>query len=111
MSYNARQAEYQQNQGSKIGRKRTQDHPFISQRLFPTLNKQEEMEREGTLAATVDTLRVKDARKGFRRKYADRNTIDKIFQRYDTGGKGHIDAQDLYKQGKSIGINISLDEA
>ena len=69
------------------------------------------MERKGTLADTVDILRVKDARKGFRRKYADRNTIDKIFARYDTGAKGFIDAGDIYKQGKAIGVTITLDEA
>lgn len=69
------------------------------------------MERKGTLAETIDILRVKDARKGFRRKYADRNTIDKIFTRYDTGAKGFIDAQDIYKQAKNIGVTITLDEA
>jgi Ca2+-binding EF-hand superfamily protein len=66
---------------------------------------------EGSLHNKIDLLRVKDARKAFRHKYAERNTIDRIFERYDSGGKGFIDAKDLLKQAKSIGIQITLDEA
>ena len=91
------------------GRNRTVDR-MVNTRLFPKLtdpNKQ----FEGSLHNKIDLLRVQDARRAFRHKYADRNTIDKIFERYDTGAKGYLDAKDLYKQGKAIGVHITLDEA
>ena len=49
-----------------------------------------------SLEDNIDMERIKAARKALRRKYAARNTIDKIFQKYDAGQKGFIDAQDLY---------------
>ena len=54
---------------------------------------------------------MKDARKALRRKYADRNTIDKIFDKYDNGCKGYIDVVDILNQARLIGLGISLEEA
>ena len=65
--------------------------------------------REGNDSKKLE--RIKAARKALRRKYATRNTIDKIFEKYDSGSKGFIDAQDLYNQANINGITISLDEA
>jgi Ca2+-binding EF-hand superfamily protein len=44
----------------------------------------------------VDLTRVRDARRAFRRKYAARNNVDKIFDKYDVGQKGYITADDLF---------------
>lgn len=93
----------------KKGRKRTVDE-MVATRLFPKLTDPNKP-HEGTLHNKIDLLRVQDARRAFRRKYADRNTIDKIFDRYDRGSKGFIDAKDLTKQANAIGIGITLDEA
>jgi hypothetical protein len=38
-----------------------------------------------SLEDNIDIERIKAARKALRRKYAARNTIDKIFQKYDAG--------------------------
>jgi hypothetical protein len=37
------------------------------------------IDNKDNLDNKVDLVRVKDARRALRRKYADRNTIDKIF--------------------------------
>jgi hypothetical protein len=52
---------------------------------------------DGTLHNKIDLLRINDARKAIRQKYADRNTIDRIFDRYDAGRKGYINAKDILK--------------
>jgi len=69
---------------------------MVSSRLFPKLTDPNKP-FEGSLHNKIDLLRVKDARKAFRHKYAERNTIDKVFDRYDHGGKGYIDAKDILK--------------
>jgi hypothetical protein len=53
------------------------------------------IDNKDNLDNKVDLVRVKDARKALRRKYADRNTIDKIFEKYDNGSKGYIDVVDI----------------
>ena len=83
---------------------------MVATRLFPKLTDPNKP-FEGSLHNKVDLLRIKDARKAFRRKYADRNTIEKIFERYDKGTKGYIDAKDITKQANAIGLGITLDEA
>jgi Ca2+-binding EF-hand superfamily protein len=40
-------------------------------------------------------LRVKDARKAFRRRYASRLNVEKIFDQFDKDKKGYIDAYDM----------------
>lgn len=79
----------------KLGRKRTVDLQ-ISNRLFPKL-KDPNKPFEGSLHNKIDLLRINDARRAFRQKYADRNTIEKIFDRYDAGKKGYLDAKDILK--------------
>ena len=93
----------------KLGRKRTVDHQ-IGNRLFPKLTDPNKP-FEGSLHNKIDLLRINDARKAFRQKYADRNHVDKIFDRYDSGKKGYIDAKDILKQSRAIGITMTLDEA
>jgi len=51
---------------------------------------------KSSLEDKIDIERIRAARKALRRKYATRNTVDKIFEKYDSGSKGYIDAQDLY---------------
>lgn len=69
------------------------------------------IDNKDNLENKVDLVRVKDARRALRRKYADRNTIDKIFDKYDNGSKGYIDVVDILNQARSIGLGISLEEA
>jgi len=59
--------------------------------LFRNLGR-DKVEDKGTLEGKISLYRVKDARKAFRRKYAARTNIDKIFTQCDIGDKGHIDA-------------------
>lgn len=79
----------------KLGRKRTVDHQ-IGNRLFPKLTDPNKP-FDGSLHNKIDLLRINDARKAFRQKYSDRNHVDKIFDRYDSGKKGYIDAKDILK--------------
>lgn len=53
------------------------------------------IDNRDTLENKVDLIRVRDARKALRRNYVDRNTIDKIFKKYDNGCKGYIDVFDI----------------
>ena len=69
------------------------------------------IDNKDNLENKVDLVRVKDARRALRRKYADRNTIDKNFDKYDNGSKGYIDVVDILNQARSIGLGISLEEA
>ena len=64
-----------------------------------------------SLHGKVDLIRVKDARKAFRRRYASRINAEKIFNQFDKDGKGHVDAFDIQEQAKTINVTISLDEA
>ena len=66
-----------------LGRKRTVDHQ-IGNRLFPKLTDPNKP-FEGSLHNKIDLLRISDARRAFRQKYADRNSVEKIFDRYDSG--------------------------
>ena len=70
----------------------------MTDRLYPKRLPKDQS--EDTLAGRVDLTRVRDARRAFRRKYAVRNNIDKIFDKYDVGAKGFITADDLYCQAK-----------
>ena len=54
---------------------------------------------------------MRDARKAFRRRYASRTNLDKIFSQYDAENKGFVTAHDIHKQGTKIGLGLSLDEA
>tara|TARA_B110000285_G_scaffold147466_1_gene164606 strand:+ start:565 stop:738 length:174 start_codon:yes stop_codon:yes gene_type:complete len=49
------------------------------------------------LVGRVDEYKVRDARKAFRRRYASRTNLDKIFSQYDPESKGFITAHDLHK--------------
>ena len=106
----ARQRDYDAASKSETkGRRRTVDHRHVTERLFPA--KQIKESDPTNLEDQVDLTRVRDARRALRRKYAARNNIDPIFDKYDAGAKGFIDAHDLLKQAKQIGVGISLDEA
>ena len=90
----ARQRDFEMfDKDGKLGRKRTVDQ-IIGSRLFPKLTDANKP-FEGSLHNKIDLLRIQDARKAFRHKYADRNTIHKIFERYDSGAKGFLDAKDI----------------
>lgn len=93
MCFGARKRDFEQNKEMIGGRLRSQDHPIINQRLFT--KKPVIIDNKDNLEDKVDLVRVRDARKALRRKYIDRNTIDKIFQKYDIGSKGYIDVFDL----------------
>jgi Ca2+-binding EF-hand superfamily protein len=44
-------------------------------------------------------VKIRDARKAFRRRYASRTNLDTIFSQYDNDKKGYITAQNLFDQG------------
>jgi hypothetical protein len=71
---------------------------LINHRLFS--KKPIVFDNRDNLENKVDLVRVRDARKALRRKYADRNTIDKIFDKYDNGCKGYIDVVDILNQAR-----------
>ena len=56
-------------------------------------------------------IRVNDIRRALRVRYAARTNIEKLFNTYDEGGKGYVDAFDVFAQSKHLGIKITIDEA
>ena len=93
LSYDVRQKDVEASQKSKSQRHRTFDHKTVTDRLFPQKTIKED--DPNTLENKVDLGRVRDARRALRRRYAARNNIDAIFEKYDYGAKGFIDAHDL----------------
>ena len=90
------------------GRERTFDHRTVTERLFP--QKTIKVNDPTNLEDKVDLTRVRDARRALRRRYSARNNIDAIFDKYDNGKKGFIDAHDISRQAKHLGLGISKDE-
>lgn len=82
----------------------------VKNRLYPCQDRKP-IEPDESLADKVDLLRVRDARKALRRKYACKNTVDTVFSKYDVGTKGFIDPRDLQNQAKECGFTITVDEA
>ena len=110
VSYDVRKRDVEESQKrAKSHRQRTFDHKTVTDRLFP--QKVIKVDDPNTLEDKVDLGRVRDARRALRRRYAARNNIDAIFEKYDAGAKGFIDAHDLARQAKQIGLGISTDEA
>lgn len=91
------------------GRQSTCD-PAVEQRLFPKRAGKDPV-LEKSLSGKVDLLRVRDARKAFRRRYASRVNTDKIFDQFDKDGKGNVNAYDIQEYAKKINLTISLNEA
>ena len=83
----------------------------MHERLFRNQAKSLNTNRGNNLVGRVDEYKVRDARKAFRRRYASRTNLDKIFSQYDPESKGFVTAHDLHKQGNKIGLGLSLDEA
>lgn len=79
--------------------------------MFRNQSKSLFAKKGNNLIGKIDEFRVKDARKAFRRRYASRTNLDKIFSQYDADKKGYVTAHDLHKQGTNIGLGLSLDEA
>ena len=110
VSYDVRKRDVEEShKRAKSHRQRTFDHKTVTDRLFP--QKVIKENDPNTLEDKVDLGRVRDARRALRRRYAARNNIDAIFEKYDAGAKGFIDAHDLARQAKQIGLGISTDEA
>jgi len=59
----------------------------------------------------VSLIKVQDARRALRRRYASRTNIEKIFSQYDKDEKGQVTAKDLYMQAKQLGLGLTQDEA
>ena len=106
-SYAVRQRDVELGVKSK-GRERTFDHRTVTERLFP--QKTIKVNDPTNLEDKVDLTRVRDARRALRRRYSARNNIDAIFDKYDNGKKGFIDAHDISRQAKHLGLGISEDE-
>lgn len=95
------------------GRKTTVD-PQVGERLFmSTFREQQEANKPptNTLRGKVSLIRVNDIRRSLRIRYAARTNIQKLFETYDEGSKGYVDAFDIYEQSKHLGIKINIDEA
>ena len=65
--------------------------------MFRNQSKSLNTNRGNNLIGKIDEFRVKDARKAFRRRYASRTNLDKIFSQYDAENKGFVTAHDLHK--------------
>lgn len=77
------------------GRSSTID-PTVGDRLFRNNAKSVETGHGNNLVNRVSIVKVRDARKAFRRRYASRTNLDKIFNQYDADNKGYITAHDLH---------------
>lgn len=109
LSYDVRKKDIEATKSQRMNRFRSFDHKTVTDRLYPQKTIKED--DPNTLENKVDLGRVRDARRALRRRYAARNNIDAIFEKYDIGGKGFIDAYDLSRQAKQVGLGITADEA
>jgi hypothetical protein len=108
LTFFARQREMDTMNDRYKGRSSTID-PAVGDRLFR--NHAKSPNNGGNLVNRVSIVKVRDARKAFRRRYASRTNLDKIFSQYDADSKGYITAHDLHAQGQKIGLGMSLNEA
>lgn len=79
--------------------------------LFQPGRYKEDRSGDGNLQGQIDLERVRYAKRAFRRRYASRTNLDKLFGQYDKDNKGFVDARDLHEQAGKIGMGLSLDEA
>jgi len=66
--------------------------------LFQPGRYKEDRTGEGNLQGQIDLERVRYAKRAFRRRYAARTNLDKLFTQYDKENKGFVDARDLHVQ-------------
>ena len=85
--------------------------PTVHERLFRNRFASSDNLDQGTLENKISLLKVKDARKAIRRRYASRTNGDKLFSQYDQEKKGFVTARDLHYQASKMGLGMSLDEA
>jgi Ca2+-binding EF-hand superfamily protein len=85
--------------------------PTVHERLFRNQVSSTVEIDSGTLENKISMLKVKDARKAIRRRYASRTNAEKIFSQYDLDNKGFVTANDLHYQATKMGLGMSLDEA
>ena len=55
------------------------------------------MSGQGTLYGNIDLEKVMYARRAFRRRYASRTNVNKLFTQYDQSNKGFVDANDIHE--------------
>ena len=95
MNARRRELDAEKDNKPKVGRAATSDHRSVYDRLFP--KKTVSAVDPNSLEGKIDLARVRDARRALRRKYAVRNNVDAIFDKYDGGKKGFIDMYDLIR--------------
>lgn len=113
LNFFARQREMETKNDRYKGRQTTVD-PTVTERLFRNEYKKGLLARQrdpSTLEDKVSFVKVKDARKAFRRRYASRTNIEQLFSQYDADSKGYVNAYDLLAQGQKIGLGLSLNES
>lgn len=113
LNFFARQREQATQNDRYKGRQTTVD-PTVTERLFRNEYKKGLIARQSdqtTLENKVSVIKVKDARKAFRRRYASRTNIEQLFNQYDADSKGYINAYDILAQGQKIGLGLSLNES
>lgn len=110
LTFQARQRELETMNDRSKGRQSSVD-PTVYERLFRNQFASADDLNTGTLENKISLLKVQDARKAIRRRYASRTNADKLFSQYDKENKGFVTANDLHYQASKIGLGMSLDEA
>lgn len=82
LTYQARQRELDTMNDRYKGRVASVD-PTVHERLFRNQFASSDALVTGTLENKISLLKVKDARKAIRRRYASRTNADKLFNQYD----------------------------
>jgi Ca2+-binding EF-hand superfamily protein len=85
--------------------------PTVHERFYRNKFASSDNLDQGTLENKVSLIKVKDARKAIRRRYASRTNADKLFTQYDKDNKGFVTAKDLHYQASKMGLGMSIDEA
>ena len=71
----------------------------VGERLFGLSRKKAAstlVKDDNTLEGKIDLDRVRSIRQALRIRYAARTNIDQLFNEYDVGQKGYVDALDLH---------------
>ena len=95
LTFQARQRELETMNDRYKGRTSSVD-PTVHERLFRNRFASSDNLDQGTLENKVSLLKVKDARKAIRRRYASRTNAEKLFSQYDKDQKGFVTASDLH---------------
>ena len=82
LTFQARQRELETMNDRYKGRTSSVD-PTVHERLFRNRFASSDNLDQGTLENKVSLLKVKDARKAIRRRYASRTNAEKLFSQYD----------------------------